>query len=57
MAYAIRDTMNNFRDLVKPTIKTWTWNATLRDDFQWAKQEIIRCVKEGVMTYNMDLKT
>ena len=57
MAYAIRDTMNNFRDLVKPTIKTWTWNATLRDDFRWAKQEIIRCVKEGVMTYNMDLKT
>ena len=56
-AYGIGDTMNNFRDLVKPTVKTWTWSATLRDEFQWAKQEIIRRIKEGVMTYNKDLRT
>ena len=56
MAYTIRDTRNNFRDLVKPTVKTWTWSCTLRDKFQWAKEEIIRCFKEEVMTYNKDLK-
>ena len=29
-AHAIGDTMINFRDLVKRTPKTWTWNATLK---------------------------
>ena len=49
--------MNNFCDLVKPTVKTLTWSCTLWDKFQWAKVEIIRCIKEEIMTYNKDLKT
>ena len=45
--------MNNFRDLVKPTNKTWEWNASLRDEFKLAKEEIIRRVKDGVRYYDM----
>ena len=52
-SHSIGDTMNNFRDLVKPTNKTWQWTPTLRDEFKLAKEEIIRRVKDGVRYYDI----
>ena len=43
--------MDNFRDLVKTSNKTWEWNPTLRTEFRLAKEEIIRRVKNGVKYY------
>ena len=45
---SIGNTMTNFRDLGKPTNKTWQWMPTLRDEFKKAKEEIITRVKDGV---------
>ena len=49
--------MENFRDLVKPTVKTWKWTPTLREEFTKAKEEIISRVKEGVKTYHINKLT
>ena len=45
--------MANFRDLTKPTNKTWMWTPTLREEFKLAKEEIIRRVKDGVRFYDI----
>ena len=52
-SYSIGDTMTNFRGLVKPTLKTWTWTPTLQEEFRKAKEAIVRRVKNGAMTYNI----
>ena len=52
-SHSIGDTMTSFRDLVKPTNKTWQWTPSLRDEFKKAKEEIIVRVKDGVKTYNI----
>ena len=52
-SYSIGDTMDNFRDLTKPTVKTWIWTPMLRDEFRKSKEEIINRVKEGVKTYDI----
>ena len=52
-SHSIGDAMNNFRDLVKPTNKTWEWNVTLRNEFKLVKEEIIRRVKDGVKYYDV----
>ena len=49
--------MNNFRDLIKPTNKTWQWTPMLRDDFRMAKEEIITRVKDGVKCYDVSKLT
>ena len=49
--------MTNFRDLVKLTVKTWSWTPTLSEEFKRAKEEIKRRVKNGVKTYNTKRKT
>ena len=56
-SHSIGDTMTNFRDLVKPTNKTWQWTPTLRDEFRKAKEEIISRVKDGVKTHDMTMLT
>ena len=43
--------MTNFRDLVKPMVKTWVWTPTLYEEFRKAKEEIVRRVKNEVKTY------
>ena len=40
-SYSIGDTMTNFRNLVKPTVKTWVWTPTLRNEFRKAKRRLI----------------
>ena len=49
--------MTNFRDLVRPTVKTWSWTLSLREEFQKAKKEIINRVKDGVKFYNLNKMT
>ena len=49
--------MSNFRDLVRPTCKTWQWTPTLREEFRKAKEEIISRGKEGVKTYDTNKLT
>ena len=49
--------MENFRDLIKPTVKTWRWTPTLREEFRKAKEEIVSRVKEGVKTYDINKLT
>ena len=56
-AHSIGDTMTNFRDLVKPTCKTWSWTPTLQEEFKGAKEEIVRRVKNGVKMYSISRKT
>ena len=56
-SYSNGDTMTNFRDLVKPTVKMWVWSPTLREEFKKAKEEIVRIVKNGVKTYDISKKT
>ena len=56
-SYSIGNTMDNFRDLTKPTVKTWQWTPTLRDEFRKSKEEIISRVKEGVKTYDINKLT
>ena len=56
-SYYISDTMNNFRDLVKPTVKTWMWIPTLSAEFKKAKEEIVKRVKEGVKAYDVNKLT
>merc|ERR1712082_3524 len=53
-SYSIGDTMDNFRDLTKPTCKTWAWTPTLREEFANSKKEIISRVENGVKTYDLD---
>ena len=48
--------MTNFRDLVKPTVKTWVWTPTLRVEFQKANEDIVKRVKSGVKTYDISKK-
>ena len=52
-SYSIGDTMANFRDLTKPTNKTWEWTPTLREEFKLAKEEIIRRVQNGMKFYDV----
>ena len=52
-SYSIGDTMNNFRDLVKLTIKT----PSLREEFRKAKEEIINRVKDGAKSYDINKMT
>ena len=47
-SYTIKDTMTNFRDLVKPSVKIWQWTESLKREFKEAKEEIINRVKDGV---------
>ena len=56
-SYSIGDTMTNFRDQVKQTIKTWSWTPMLQEEFKHEKEEIVRRVKNGVKTYNISKKT
>merc|ERR1712082_351871 len=56
-AFSIGDTMKNFRDLVKPTVKTWSWTPTLQEEFRGAKAEIVRRVENGVKMYDINRKT
>ena len=57
-SYTIKDTMSNFRDLLKPSgHRSWNWTEDLRREFQEAKKEIVRRVEEGVKTFNPDKKT
>ena len=56
-SHLMGDTMNNFRDLVKPTNKTWEWTPTLKAKFKLAKEEIIRRVKDRVKYYDINKLT
>ena len=56
-AYSISDTMTNFRDLTKPTVKTWQWTDALQAEFEAAKLEILRRVEDGVRTFDVRKQT
>ena len=46
-SHLIGDTMNNFRDLVKPLNKTWEWNALLREmssNYKYYNMKKLKCV-------------
>ena len=56
-AYSISDTMINFRDLTKPSVKSWRWTEALQEEFEAAKLEILRRVEDGVRTFDVSKRT
>ena len=57
-SYTIKDTMNGFRELLKPNAcKEWQWTQSLNKEFNDAKDEIVRRVKDGVKTFSKERKT
>ena len=48
--------MDRFSALQQPKAK-WAWTPELRKEFQDAKKEIIRLVKNGMKTYDTKLMT
>ena len=49
--------MTNFRNLVKPTVKTWLWTPSQKEEFQKAKEKIVSRVKNGMETYDVKKMT